>query len=230
MANVEVIGINRLDQESNNPLVTADRTLPWLQDTDTASQWASWGAVWRDVRIVSSRLELAGVYNLTPNDLGNPANRATLKQMIMESVDASQADADEDGLRDDWEQAYLGDLASTSGAEDDPDGDGSTNFAEYAFGSHPRSAASLPQTAVLRLEKEDGVYPVFAFWRRAGSGVTYACENSADLVSWAGAEAGLLEMELRPAYDGRGTFLSLCTRRTPFDAEARDHFRVRADR
>ena len=123
---MEIVGINRLDQAPNNALVVNERSLPWLQDSEEAGQWASWDAVWRDVRIVNARGELAGVYNLTPNDLGVPTNRETLKQLIMENA-IQTVDADGDGLWDDWEQIYLGDLAATSGADGDPDLDGYSN-------------------------------------------------------------------------------------------------------
>ena len=109
--NVEVVGVNRSDQAGNNALVTSSRSLPWVQDTDIDRMWSSWDVAWRDVRIVSSRQELADVYNLTSNDLGVIVNRVTLKTMLLE--EATIQDLDEDGLRDDWEAIHLQELATS---------------------------------------------------------------------------------------------------------------------
>lgn len=51
-------------------------------------------------------------------------------------------DVDDDGLPDDWERRYFGDL--DYGCEDDPDEDGYTNCEEYQGGSDPTDANSLP--------------------------------------------------------------------------------------
>jgi len=54
-------------------------------------------------------------------------------------------DADSDGLDDTWEAAMGLDPQSASGvngAAGDPDGDGSTNLAEFAAGTHPRGVAA----------------------------------------------------------------------------------------
>ncbi|MEI8108791.1 MAG: hypothetical protein WCI46_13340 [Verrucomicrobiota bacterium] len=49
-------------------------------------------------------------------------------------------DSDLDGLPDDWEKAYFGNLAS--GATDDPDSDGLSNLAEFMHGTNPNSPDS----------------------------------------------------------------------------------------
>jgi predicted transcriptional regulator len=51
------------------------------------------------------------------------------------SVDVKTTDSDEDGLDDNWEYEYFGDL--DFGSEDDPDGDGLTNLQEYQQGTNP---------------------------------------------------------------------------------------------
>ena len=56
--------------------------VPLLQDTPQANVWGAWGATWRDVVIVDGSGQVVGVYNLTANNLADPANYATLKQML----------------------------------------------------------------------------------------------------------------------------------------------------
>ncbi|QJE98521.1 BNR-4 repeat-containing protein [Luteolibacter luteus] len=54
----------------------------------------------------------------------------------------SYADSDADGLPDAWEIGRFGDLDET--ANSDTDGDGYSNGAEFAAGSHPAVTASIP--------------------------------------------------------------------------------------
>ncbi|HUW61602.1 MAG TPA: IPT/TIG domain-containing protein [Candidatus Bathyarchaeia archaeon] len=56
-------------------------------------------------------------------------------------------DADGDGLPDDWEDEYLGD-ADLYGSDDDPDGDGFSNLAEYEGGTDPMDETDVPVTAI----------------------------------------------------------------------------------
>jgi autotransporter-associated beta strand protein len=83
--------------------------------------------------------------------------------------------------RDTWRLSTFGTAANTGTAADlaDPDGDGASNFIEYALGTTPTSAASVAvpvaQLSGLRLEL---TFP------RARSDVTYAVEASADLAAW----------------------------------------------
>ncbi|WPJ97274.1 LamG-like jellyroll fold domain-containing protein [Coraliomargarita algicola] len=51
-------------------------------------------------------------------------------------------DIDEDGLLDDWERFYIGSLAE--GGKDDHDRDGFTNAQEFAAGTNPYHASSVP--------------------------------------------------------------------------------------
>ena len=227
--NIEFIGINRSDQEASNRLVTSERSLPWVQDSPNINQWASWNAVWRDVRIVNSKSELVGVYNLTLNNLSVEENRSTLSRMIMEH--AVVLDADADGLRDDWESVYLEELASLSGSEDDPDQDGYSNYAEYAFGSHPRSASSIPWQFPTSVTRSDGVVlPAVLLRRRAGADVSYHVQESTDLQGWSDEDTAMTWIPLKPSYDGTGTFMALCASQTSMKARSATFFRVVADR
>ncbi len=49
-------------------------------------------------------------------------------------------DSDEDGLPDSWEMAHFGNLAQSAG--DDPDGDGTSNIAEFRLGLNPADGSS----------------------------------------------------------------------------------------
>ena len=204
--NIEVVGINRSDQANNNSLVINQRSLPWLQDTSEAGLWSSWNVVWRDVRLVSSQQELADVYNLTSNDLNVPSNRSRLRQKLLALAVAE--DADGDGLRDDWEALYLKDLAIASGSDDDPDGDGHSNFEEYAFGSHPRSHASIPQVrAWTGTDAQGTIWRGLVMKRRAGASVSYTCWQSGNLRDWQLAGTAVQWLDVTQTYDGTGTSL-----------------------
>ncbi len=56
-------------------------------------------------------------------------------QLWIEGVSVRAEDTDMDGLPDDWERFYFTNL--TAGEENDDDGDGHTNGAEYLAGTHP---------------------------------------------------------------------------------------------
>jgi len=62
----------------------------------------------------------------------------------------------------------------------DPDGDGMTNFQEYAFGLNPTSATSVNPITV-PLNKSSGT---FSYTRSSDSGLTYTVWHSTDLEHW----------------------------------------------
>lgn len=62
----------------------------------------------------------------------------------------------------------------------DLDGDGMTNFQEYAFGLNPTSATSVNPISV-PLDKSSGT---FSYTRSAGTGLTYKVWHSTDLKNW----------------------------------------------
>lgn len=79
-----------------------------------------------------------------------------------------------------WAAAYPG----IGGAETDADGDGQSNFLEYALGTVPSDRASVQDQAVTSV----GGKPVFAIAKGSAAGadpaVSYVIEGSTDLTNW----------------------------------------------
>lgn len=84
------------------------------------------------------------------------------------------ADADGDGLPDEWETAH--DMDSTSGADSalDADGDGLTNLQEYVAGTDPQDALDLPRIDAIQCASDGIVSLRFD----AMSNKTYTVESS----------------------------------------------------
>jgi hypothetical protein len=93
---IRLMGINGSGSESANDLAVQVADIPWLQDVDADNNGSSdvwedkWQADWRDVVILDGDNVRAGLYNLTTNDLAEPANFETLKQMLIEAALADQ--------------------------------------------------------------------------------------------------------------------------------------------
>jgi len=223
--NIEILGVNMSTDAAYNPLVTAERSLPWLQDGPPNSAWDAWKVTWRDVRILNGRNQLVGVYNLTANDLSLVANRTTLKQMFLAA--AVWVDSDHDGLSDDWEMLQFGNLSMV--AAGDPDGDGADNFAEYAFGSNPLNGGSKPVfKSVVRGAGASRQFGV-VFQRRAGHGVDYFIEGSPDVLQWTGGFPTVTASEpFTNLYNGTGTGRSEYRLVAPIPSQPAGFLRVRA--
>lgn len=104
-----------------------------------------------------------------------------------------------DGLSDLWQAQYFGESGSQGGPALDPDGDGMSNFQEYAFGLNPAVGSSptmswsgiqLQQRGVPLpyASKNGGTFTFRAvFLRRKdylAAGLRYAVEFSGDLTDW----------------------------------------------
>ena len=79
---IRLLGLNAVGFEDYVATAVPGRSLPYLQDTATEDVWGSWGATWRDVRILDVNNALVSTYNLTSHDLANPANYAELKALL----------------------------------------------------------------------------------------------------------------------------------------------------
>lgn len=80
---VQILGVNAAGQEADNALICANRTIPWLQDTNDAQVWNSWAVTWRDVVILDGENKVIAIYNLTEHHLEDADNYATLKNLLL---------------------------------------------------------------------------------------------------------------------------------------------------
>ncbi len=109
---IQIIGINEVGRESANGLMTAGRTLPWLQDVDANNNQASdvwreqWNVVYRDVVIVDKDLTELGAFNLTTYDLANNVVYQSLREILIDvasdqpfwQAEGNVLDVNEDGV------------------------------------------------------------------------------------------------------------------------------------
>jgi hypothetical protein len=79
----DLLGVNDAGHESGNDLNCAGRVLPWLQDDAATDVWAAWEVAYRDVVVLDPDNRVTAVYNLTANDLGDPARYDELKALIL---------------------------------------------------------------------------------------------------------------------------------------------------
>jgi hypothetical protein len=83
---VRILGVNAIGHEAGNAGISAGRTIPWLQDTDTERAWESWRVTWRDVVILDEHNRFVGVFNLTTHDLADPQNYDALKNLLEQAA------------------------------------------------------------------------------------------------------------------------------------------------
>ena len=88
---IELLGVNFWGQEPGNASATQGRDIPMLQDVDTdgngaSDVWNLWDVEYRDVAILDGSNTKVGTYNLTPNDLADQNNYATLREMLVDAA------------------------------------------------------------------------------------------------------------------------------------------------
>ncbi len=108
----------------------------------------------------------------------------------IDTTDPTPEDSDNDGLHDLWERLYFG-TVFTSGLNDDPDGDGLSNFYEFATGTNP-TVANAPASVELWFENgPDGPRLKLRYWRHilAARMVKFEVQLSTDLQTWTDATA-----------------------------------------
>lgn len=83
---VTILGINHMDKDSANELMTEGRNVPWLQDLPATNVWSSWEIAYRDVVILNEDNEFVDRINVTTNNLTEAAGYQTLMGLITESI------------------------------------------------------------------------------------------------------------------------------------------------
>jgi hypothetical protein len=110
------------------------------------------------------------------NLLGEPAT------LEIDGVLITDQDTDTDGLPDDWERAYFGDLSQA--ADGDFDGDGVSNLDEFRAGTNPKDPAS--RLRILSAKVSPGAPAVLSFPYAANR--QYRIETAGELGNWQSAE------------------------------------------
>ncbi len=80
---IQILGVNDVAYSSGNSTITANRNLPWLQNTAGEDVWNLWGVTYRDVWVVDENNVVVGIYNVTGNNLGVTANYNALKNLFL---------------------------------------------------------------------------------------------------------------------------------------------------
>ncbi len=86
---IQILGVNDFGYESGNGSISEDRVLPWLQPAADEDIWALWEVAYRDVVILGTLNERLFVFNLTDNDLSDPANYAALKDQLLDAANTA---------------------------------------------------------------------------------------------------------------------------------------------
>jgi hypothetical protein len=82
-----------------------------------------------------------GTWTLSVGDEGGPGFSGSILEASLILTGVAIPDVDHDGLDDDWERRFLGNLAG--GPQDDPDRDGLANAREQAAGTNPATVDRL---------------------------------------------------------------------------------------
>lgn len=81
---IQIIGVNEAGFETGNEDMTANRTLPWLQDTEETNVWDLWEVAYRDVYVMDKNGTVRFRFNLTVHDLSKPDNYDALSKGLIE--------------------------------------------------------------------------------------------------------------------------------------------------
>ena len=95
MLAIPILAVNEAGQEFGNAGMSAGRDLPLLQDVDSNSNgqsdvWVEWDVAWRDVVVLDAKNQKSAVYNLTDNNLAEPANYQELRNLLVQTAVRNQ--------------------------------------------------------------------------------------------------------------------------------------------
>ena len=82
----QILGVNQVGFESANAAISEGRDIPWLQESADALVWTPWNITYRDVVILDDNNEIFAIYNVTGNNLADPANFAVLKALFVDAA------------------------------------------------------------------------------------------------------------------------------------------------
>ena len=85
-AGIFILGINEVGQDSENEAMCEGRDIPWLQDTEEANWWGSWGITWRDVAILDRDGNEVDVVNLLDHNLNDTEEYAAFKALLLDAA------------------------------------------------------------------------------------------------------------------------------------------------
>jgi hypothetical protein len=166
---------------------------------------------------------------------GNPAGAATSYQgdldqfrihgRALSAPDVAELSAETSGLPPytQWLASWLPGLNHLHGIDLDPEGDGVTNFAEFAFGGDPLSADVFP---VPMDRAEDGSVTLSYVARKAPADAVYHVQVGENLLSWAPADPNLTELS-RVDLPG-GEYEQITVKYLPPVASSQLFFRIEA--
>jgi hypothetical protein len=83
---IHLLGVNAVGQEAGNPGINTIGSCPWLQDQSSQGVWGRWRPLYRDVFVLDAQNRRITAYNLTSHDLGDPANYAYLKSVLVQAA------------------------------------------------------------------------------------------------------------------------------------------------
>ena len=172
-----------------------ENSLSFTIDTRTADP-PTWGETSSsfviDTRDADSVVRALSIAQVEENSLG----------FTIDTRDPLPLDSDNDGIHDFWEQMYFGNIF-THNLSDDPDGDGLSNFAEFAFGTNPTEhddVANGPSSinVAIRLDQVGGLWVVTLSYPRhvlAGKSVTYTYETASSVAGpWSNTTASWVDV------------------------------------
>ena len=114
------------------------------------------------------------------------------QQSVVELISMAEVQST---TRQRWLQQFFGSSAEVPEAAitADPDGDGRSNFEEFAFGSNPNSGTDAQPVSVEAVSGSGAGEVMRAVFRRrmdrAAEGLSYQVEFSSDLIDWALSES-----------------------------------------
>ena len=83
---MRLFAVNAVGLEGALDVMAAGGDIPLLQDILTVDVWHTWAVTYRDVVLLDGENKKVGVYNLTSHDLGNAANYAELKALLLDAA------------------------------------------------------------------------------------------------------------------------------------------------